>query len=186
MLNLARRDVKRPLAELTGRSHRCSVLLLLRGAPAAADSGQSRYLLEFRVCDAGNQGGLMSAGWGMLAMAILLEVSGTICLKLSRGLTESGYTLAMYALYAGSFACVARAVNQIELGIAYAVWAGVGTALIAIAGVLLFNESLTLLKGVSLLLVIVGVLGLKRSTSAPPSSVDGAQQLAEIRRLTHD
>ncbi|MEJ2071080.1 MAG: SMR family transporter [Syntrophobacterales bacterium] len=50
--------------------------------------------------------------------------------------------------------------KKIEVSTAYAIWSGVGTALIAAVGILYFKESLTLLKLVSLVLVILGVIGL--------------------------
>jgi small multidrug resistance pump len=51
--------------------------------------------------------------------------------------------------------------KKIEVSTAYAIWSGVGTALIAAVGILYFKESLTLLKLVSLVLVILGVLNLR-------------------------
>jgi small multidrug resistance pump len=62
--------------------------------------------------------------------------------------------------YSLSFAGLTIALKKLDVGIAYAVWAGVGTALIAVIGIIYFKESLTLVKVLSLLLIIMGVVGL--------------------------
>jgi small multidrug resistance pump len=56
--------------------------------------------------------------------------------------------------------------KRMDVSIAYAIWSGLGTALIAIIGSIYFNESMTLVKLVSLGLVIIGVLGLNLSGGA--------------------
>jgi len=99
----------------------------------------------------------MLAAWGWLALAIALEVSGTLCLKLSEGFTRWLPTLLILVFYVASFSAMVMSLKRIELGVAYAVWAGIGTALIAILGVLLFKEAATAMKLVALLLIISGV-----------------------------
>ncbi|MFP4561076.1 MAG: DMT family transporter [Thiohalorhabdus sp.] len=99
-------------------------------------------------------------GWSFLVAAIVLEVAGTTCLKLSDGLTRLIPTLLMLVLYGVSLVCLAMAVKRIEIGVAYAVWAGMGTALIAVIGFVFFREVVTPLKIVSIGLIILGVLGL--------------------------
>ena len=101
--------------------------------------------------------------WLYLAWAIGFEVAGTTALKLSDGMTRPGPTLIMAVCYGVSFLALARAVRGVEVGVAYAVWAGAGTALVAAIGVLYFREAFTLLKFVSLGLIILGVVGLKLS-----------------------
>ncbi len=98
--------------------------------------------------------------WLLLAMAILLEVCGTSCLKLSDGLTRPLYSWLMFGLYAGAFTCLSFAVKQIDLSIAYAIWAGAGTALIAVIAVFFFKEPMTLLKALFIIMIIAGVSGL--------------------------
>lgn len=99
-------------------------------------------------------------GWIFLASAILLEVAGTTAMKLSEGLTRPGYTVAMFVLYALAFASLALSIRTVALGVAYAVWAGVGTALIAGIAVLWFGEPLGAIKVASIGLIIAGVVGL--------------------------
>lgn len=106
----------------------------------------------------------MSKSWLFLSAAIGLELVGTLSLKLSEGLTRPGLSLLVLCAYAASFSLLAQALRQIEVGIAYAIWSGVGTALIALVGIFYFNESLSWLKSLSLLLIIAGVIGLNLSS----------------------
>ena len=99
-------------------------------------------------------------GWVFLASAILLEVAGTTAMKLSDGLTRPGYAVAMFVLYALAFAALALSIRTVALGVAYAVWAGVGTALIAGIAALSFGEPLGTTKVVSIGLLVAGVVGL--------------------------
>lgn len=102
----------------------------------------------------------MPKSWLFLSAAIGLELLGTISLKLSDGLSRPGLALIVLLAYVSSFSLLAQALKQIEVGVAYAIWSGLGTALIACVGVLCFQESFSLLKVLSLLLIIAGVIGL--------------------------
>lgn len=108
--------------------------------------------------------------WLLLALAIGLEVAGTTCMKYSAGLTRPLPSLGIVVFYLGAFSALTLALRQLEVGIAYAIWAGVGTALIALIGVLLFGERLTVLKLVSLVLIIAGVVGLQIESQRAPNS----------------
>jgi small multidrug resistance pump len=66
----------------------------------------------------------------------------------------------MVVFYVISFSSLTMALKTMDLSVAYAIWAGVGTALIAVIGVLWFKESLTTIKVVSLTHVIAGIFGL--------------------------
>ncbi len=98
--------------------------------------------------------------WLALAGAIALEVSGTVSMKLSEGFTKLVPSVLIFVFYVASFAVLTLALKKIDVGVAYAVWAGAGTALIAIIGVLYFKEPFSVLKGFSILLIIAGVIGL--------------------------
>jgi small multidrug resistance pump len=101
--------------------------------------------------------------WIYLAAAILLEVAGITSMKLSRGFSEVVPSLAVPLFYVLSAAAVILALKRLDLGITYAVWSGVGTALAAVIGIAYFREPLTLIKAASLGLVILGVVGLTLS-----------------------
>jgi small multidrug resistance pump len=99
-------------------------------------------------------------GWLTLAGAIVFEIAGTTCLKLSDGLARLVPSLGVLVFYAASFACLALTLKRLELGIAYAIWSGLGTAIIAAIGMIWFREPVSALKLASLALVIAGIVGL--------------------------
>jgi small multidrug resistance pump len=98
--------------------------------------------------------------WLYLVLAILLEVSGTTCMKLSEGFTRIVPSVLLFLFYTLSFGMLTLALKRLDVSIAYAVWSGMGTALIATIGVLWFKEPVTALKLISLGLIIIGVVGL--------------------------
>lgn len=98
--------------------------------------------------------------WIYLACAILLEVAGTTSMKLSEGFTKLVPSVLLFVFYAASLVALAFALKKIDFSVAYAIWSGVGTALIATLGILCFRESTTALKLISVGLIIVGVVGL--------------------------
>lgn len=95
-----------------------------------------------------------------LAIAIVCEVLGTTCMKLSEGFTKLAPSVAMAVFYIASLGLLTMALKKIEVSIAYAIWSGLGTALIAAIGIVYFSESLTVTKILSLALIIAGVVGL--------------------------
>jgi len=101
--------------------------------------------------------------WIYLSFAILFEVAGTTAMKLSEGFSRLLPSGLMVVLYIISFALMALALKRLEVGMTYAIWAGVGTALIATVGVICFKEPMNLIKAVSILLIIAGVVGLNLS-----------------------
>ena len=103
--------------------------------------------------------------WLLLSLAILLELSGTICLKLSHGFTRLLPSVGVIFFYLGSFTLMAQSLKTLEVGIVYAIWAGVGTALIAVVGVLAFGESVTAFKVFGLLMIIGGTFLLRLASS---------------------
>ncbi len=98
--------------------------------------------------------------WLYLTGAIILEVAGTSCMKLSEGFSKLIPSVLIFVFYGLSFVGLTIALKKIDVSIAYAVWAGIGTALIAVIGILYFKEPLTLVKVLSIFLIIIGVVGL--------------------------
>ncbi|MRG76195.1 MAG: QacE family quaternary ammonium compound efflux SMR transporter [ANME-2 cluster archaeon] len=98
-----------------------------------------------------------------LIMAIIFEVAGTTCMKLSYGFTKAVPSILMIILYLLSLGSLTFALKKMDVSIAYAIWAGLGTALIATVGILWFEEPVTALKIISLGLIIIGVIGLNLS-----------------------
>ncbi len=101
--------------------------------------------------------------WVYLFLAIGFEVAGTVCMKLSDGFSKITPSILLFVFYILSFYAITIAIKHIEISLAYAIWAGLGTAIISIIGILYFQESVTTLKMVSLSLVIIGVVGLNIS-----------------------
>ena len=101
--------------------------------------------------------------WIYLVLAILFEVLGTTCMKLSEGFTRTLPGVLMFVFYGVCFSLLTLALKKIDVSLAYAVWSGMGTALIATIGILWFKEPLTAWKLISLALIIAGVIGLNLS-----------------------
>ncbi len=98
--------------------------------------------------------------WLFLLIAILSEVAATINMKLSMGLTRVIPIIAMVILYGISFGFLALSLKTIDVSVSYAVWSGLGTAVIAVAGYYIFGEPLGGMKIASICLIIIGVVGL--------------------------
>ena len=96
--------------------------------------------------------------WIFLAGAIVAEVVGTSFLKDSDGFKNLWPTVICLAAYVAAFYCLSIAIRSIELGIAYAVWAGVGTALIVLIGWLAFGQSNDMAAIAGVGLIIAGVV----------------------------
>ncbi|MGW6915074.1 DMT family transporter [Kitasatospora sp. NPDC054939] len=94
----------------------------------------------------------------LLALAILSEVAATSCLKLTEGFTRLWPSLGVGLGYALSFFLLGRALKDIPVSVAYAVWSGAGTAAVAGIGAVVFGEPLGRLQWLGIALVIVGVV----------------------------
>ncbi|WP_102785120.1 multidrug efflux SMR transporter [Thalassospira sp. GB04J01] len=103
--------------------------------------------------------------WVYLFIAIGLEVVGTVSLKFSNGFTDWRFSVLTLGVYGLSFWVLSLTLRVIPIGTAYAVWAGLGTAAIAVIGLVFFKEPMTVMKGVFLLMIIGGVVGLKAISS---------------------
>ena len=98
--------------------------------------------------------------WAVLGGAILLEVAGTTCMRLSEGFTRLTPSVLIFVFYALSFALNTLVIRVLGLSVVYGVWSGVGTVLTALIGVYYFKEPATAIKLVSIGLIIIGVMGL--------------------------
>lgn len=97
--------------------------------------------------------------WLLLTLAIASEVLATSALKLSNGFTHLGWTTVVIAGYITSFLLLARVLKlHLDVGTAYAIWSGAGTAAIALIGAFFLGETLTPLKIGGILLIIGGVV----------------------------
>jgi multidrug transporter EmrE-like cation transporter len=101
----------------------------------------------------------------LLSFAIVSEVAATVALRYSEGFTRPGPIAIVVVGYGISFWLLALVLREMSIGATYAVWSAVGTALIAVVGVLAFGEPATALKVASLGLIILGVVGLNLAGS---------------------
>ena len=101
--------------------------------------------------------------WLYLTFAILAEVAGTTCMKLSAGFNKAMPSMLMWLFYGVCFYFLTLALKKVDVSVAYAIWSGVGTALIATLGVLYFREPISILKVVGLAAIIGGVVALNIS-----------------------
>ncbi len=90
-------------------------------------------------------------------------MTGTTALKLSQGFSRLAPSLVVVVSYCLSFYLLSLTLKKMEVGVVYAIWSAVGTALIATIGILWFNEPISVLKIGSLALIILGVIGLNLS-----------------------
>jgi small multidrug resistance pump len=105
--------------------------------------------------------------WLMLAGAILSEVTATIMLKISDGLTRWLPSTVVLLGYVVSFVLLAQVLKRgLAVGVAYAIWAAVGVSLVALFGVVFLGESLTWVQVLGLALVIAGVVAVESGTTA--------------------
>lgn len=99
----------------------------------------------------------MSA-WAYLSLAILAEVIATSALKASSGFSQLWPSIVVIAGYGVAFHCLSLALRSVPLGIAYAIWSGAGTALIALIGVVLYKQKLDAAAICGIGLIVAGVL----------------------------
>ncbi len=103
--------------------------------------------------------------WFILFVAIVFEVCGTTALKLSDGFTKITPTVTSLLFYGLGLFLMTIALKKLDLGLVYAIWSGLGTALVAVIGIFAFNDLVTPLRIISLSLIIIGVVGLYASSA---------------------
>jgi len=105
--------------------------------------------------------------WGILFLAGLFEIGWAVGLKYTMGFTRVGPSVATLIAMVVSLGLLSIAVRTLPIGTAYAMWTGIGTVGAAVLGVLLFKEPATPLRLLCILLIVVGIVGLKFG-AAPP------------------
>ena len=104
--------------------------------------------------------------WLFLYIAIGVEVGATTILKLSNGGERIGLLAGSLGLYCISLFLLAICLKSIPVGVAYAIWAGLGIVLVAVLGIWLFGETMSLVRLVFFLMIVVGCVGLNLATEA--------------------
>ncbi|WP_380184504.1 multidrug/spermidine efflux SMR transporter subunit MdtJ [Kalamiella sp. sgz302252] len=104
--------------------------------------------------------------WLLLALAIVFEITGTLAMKWASLNGHAAGYIFMLGSIALSYIVLCFAVKKIALGVAYAIWEGVGILLITLFSVALFGESLTLMKMAGLATLVTGIALVKSGTVA--------------------
>ena len=99
--------------------------------------------------------------WIILCIAGLLECAWAVGLKYAEGFTRPLPSILTIVTMAASFWLLSIAMKTVPVGTAYAVWTGIGAVGVAIAGMLLFDESRELARILCIFLIIAGVAGLR-------------------------
>lgn len=97
---------------------------------------------------------------GLLALAIVVEVISTALLPRTNSFTAPGWTSVVVLGYGTALYLLSIVVRTLPVSVTYAIWSGLGTALVAVVGYTLLGESLSWVKVVSLAMIVVGVIGL--------------------------
>jgi multidrug transporter EmrE-like cation transporter len=95
---------------------------------------------------------------GLLALAIAVEVAATAALPRAAGFTAPGWSVAVCSGYALSIWLLSVVVRTMPVSVAYAVWAGMGTALVALVGATFLGERLDAVSVSALTMIVVGVV----------------------------
>ncbi|WP_329419602.1 DMT family transporter [Streptomyces sp. NBC_01268] len=96
-------------------------------------------------------------GYGLLAGAIVAEIVATTSMKYSEGFSRLVPSLITGAGYVVAFALLAQALKTLQVGTAYAIWSGIGTAAVAAIGALFLGEPMNLAKIAGIVLIVAGV-----------------------------
>lgn len=99
-------------------------------------------------------------GYLFLALTIISETAAVIYMKLSHGFQNKLNASIAIIAYVLGFIFLTLALKYLPVGIANAIWAGASTVLVAVLGVYLFNEQLTTIQVISLILIVLGLVGL--------------------------
>lgn len=100
----------------------------------------------------------MFNAWFLLFIGVGVEVVATTCLKLSQGFTKLWPSVGFVIFFAIGFYLFSLCMKNLEMGIAYAVWAGLGIGLIAIVGVIFFSEEISFLKFLAIGMIVAGAV----------------------------
>ena len=99
--------------------------------------------------------------WLMLALAGVLEVTWACAMKISNGFTKALPTVVTFIGYIASALFLSLALKKLPLGTAYAMWTGFGIIGTSVLGIFLFQEKLSVPQIICILLIVIGIVGLK-------------------------
>ena len=97
-------------------------------------------------------------GWRLLVIGALLEAAGSICLRLSQGLSKTSFVVVGLLCFVGSLVPFTVALRRSEMSSAYAVWSALDLLIVTVVGILWMQESASLSKILALALIGAGVI----------------------------
>jgi small multidrug resistance pump len=103
----------------------------------------------------------VTRAWLCLAAAIAAEIIATSMLRSTEQFTSPGFTVGVLAGFMISFYLLSLVIRRVPLGVAYAVWAGIGTVVVAVIGVCAFDEPMPTLRAIGIVCVVIGVVAVK-------------------------
>lgn len=103
--------------------------------------------------------------WGILVLAGIFEIFWAVGLKYTDGFTKLIPSLFTIVTMLVSFWLLSLSLKTLPLGTAYAVWVGIGTIGTVIAGIILFGDSINIIRIISIAFIILGIIGLKITTT---------------------
>ena len=103
--------------------------------------------------------------WGILVLAGIFEIFWAVGLKYTDGFTKLIPSLFTIVAMLVSFWLLSLSLKTLPLGTAYAVWVGIGTIGTVIAGIMLFGDSINIIRIISIAFIILGIIGLKVTTA---------------------
>jgi len=103
--------------------------------------------------------------WIILLLAGILEIGWAVGLKYTEGFTRLWPSVGTIVAMVLSIGLLGLAVRSLPIGTAYAAWTGIGTVGTVVVGIMLFGESASLIRLFCLLLIVLGIVGLKLVTS---------------------
>ena len=104
--------------------------------------------------------------WLLLSIAIVSEVTATLALKAANGFTRLLPSAIVVAGYALAFYCLSLALRTIPVGIAYAIWSGIGVILVSLAGRVIYGQRLDAAAFAGMALIIGGIVVLNTLSKA--------------------
>lgn len=103
--------------------------------------------------------------WAILLMCVVAEVAATSLLKKSNGFADPLYGILSIVIFAGCFWALSYVLTRIPIGVAYAIWAGMGIALVSIVAWTAFRQPPTAAQALFITMIIGGSVGLSLSTA---------------------
>lgn len=108
------------------------------------------------------------SAWVLLGIAVALEALGAIALHYSHGFTQTLPAVASISVFSLSLFLVSKVMKHLPVSIAYPVWAGGGTAVVALTGVFMLGEDINAIKVAGISLIVLGVIVVNRVSEKPP------------------